>query len=88
LSPGTRSLERQDFEHFYFRSPAPLEIRIFASGKVADERKVAGGLMLTKSTLRYIEMPAAGYGDNDGRAAGKLCVWKLGGEFMHLRGPT
>jgi hypothetical protein len=84
--PGTYSLQGQGFEYFYFRSPVPLEIRIFASRKV--ERKMAGSLMLAKSPLRHVWMPAAGYADNDGRAGGKLRAWKLGVKFMRLSGET
>jgi hypothetical protein len=88
LRPRTYSLEGHDPEYFHVRSPAPLEIRIFASGKVADERKMARGSMLAKSTLRHVGMPATGYTDSDGQAGGKLRVRKLGGEFMRLRGQT
>jgi len=49
---------------------------------------MAGSLMLAKSPLRHVWMPAAGYADNDGRAGGKLRAWKLGVKFMRLSGET
>jgi hypothetical protein len=44
--PGTYVLEAQDANYWYFRSPTPLEFRVFNGDRVADERTMPGGLML------------------------------------------
>jgi len=81
---GVYVLEAEDADYLYFRSPAPLELRVFKSGKMIDGREIPGGLMLSKHTLSLI--PGAGYiDDTDSK---KLMIWKLGGNFLRLKGKS
>ncbi len=82
--PGTYVLEAEDASYWYLRAPAPLEIRTFQSGHVTDSHTAPGGIMMGKSRVNTVILPAAGYVDGDGGS--KLLVWKLGGEFVKLRG--
>lgn len=80
--PGTYTLEAEDDDYWYFRSPTPLEFRAFANGKPSEEHINPGGLMLGKRSIRLV--PAGGYIDGDGSA--KTMVWKLGGDFLAMEG--
>ena len=82
--PGTYTLEAQDASYWYLRASAPLETREFKSGKVSESHSALGGLMIGKSTMKTFVLPAAGYAD--GENGGKVLIWKLGGEFVHLEG--
>ena len=79
---GTYVLEAEDSDYLYFRSSAPLEMRVFKDGKVVDGHDIPGGIMLSKRFLTRI--PAAGYINDDG--ASKMMVWKLGREFLRREG--
>jgi len=79
---GVYTLEGEDEEYFYFRSPNPIEFRTFDRGIPASEEKKIGGLMLGKSLLKMV--PAGGYIDDE--AGQKKLVWKLGKEFLSLEG--
>jgi hypothetical protein len=80
--PGLYSLESEDTDYWYFRSPAPLEFRSFENGRPTEEHSNPGGLMLGKRTLRVV--PAGAYIDGEG--ASKIMVWKLGGDFLAMEG--
>ncbi len=80
--PGTYVLEAEDDSYWYFRAPAPLEFRVFRSGRLTEGRDIPGGLMLGESIVRLV--PSGGYIAGDG--ADKLLVRKLGGEFISLQG--
>lgn len=80
--PGTYALEAEDADYLYFRSTAPLEMRVFKNGKAVDGRTVPGGIMLSKQLLSRI--PAAGYIDDEGSS--KMMIWKLGKDFLHREG--
>lgn len=80
--PGTYVLEAEDADYRYFRSPAPLEFREFSGGRVADAQSKAGGIMIAKAAISMV--PAAGYVQGDGST--KVMVWKLGGDFLEMRG--
>lgn len=82
--PGTYALEAEDASYWYLRAPAPLEMRTFESGHLAESHTAPGGIMLWKSLSKTVTLPAAGYVDAEG--GNKLLVWKLGGEFMRLQG--
>lgn len=82
--PGTYALEAEDASYWYLRAPAPLEMRTFESGHVAESHTASGGIMLGKSLAKTVILPAAGYVDAEG--GNKLLLWKLGGEFMRLQG--
>jgi len=79
---GTYVLEAEDSDYLYFRSPAPLEMRVFKDGKVIDGHDIPGCLMLSKRLISRI--PAAGYIDDGGSS--KMMVWKLGRDFLHREG--
>ena len=78
---GRYTLEAEDSDYWYFRSPAPLEFRDFDRGQPANTRNVPGGLMLAK---HFSMLPGAGYIEGEG--ATKVMVWKLGGDFLQLEG--
>ncbi len=82
--PGTYALEAQDASYWYLRAPGPLERREFNSGKVSDSRTFPGGIMIGKSMVKTLTLPAAGYAD--GENGGKVLIWRLGGEFVRLEG--
>lgn len=81
--PGHYTLEAEDNDYWYFRSPAPLEFRDFEKEQPANTRNVRGGLMLAK---RLSMLPGAGY--VDGESGTKVLVWKLGGDFLQLEGKS
>lgn len=80
--PGLYVLEAEDADYLYFRSPKPLELRIFKDGKMVDGRDIPGGIMLTKHLLSLV--PGAGYIDDTG--TNKIMLWKLGANFLQLKG--
>jgi hypothetical protein len=80
--PGTYSLEAEDDDYWYFKSPAPLEFRRFAHGAPIEQHSNAGGLMLAKQPVRAV--PAGGYIDAD--TSNKTLVWKLGRSFLAMEG--
>jgi hypothetical protein len=82
LPPGSYTLEAEDADYWYFRSPAPLEFRSFENGRSTEEHSNPGGLMLGKRPLRVV--PAAAYIEGEG--ASKIMVWKLGGDFLAMEG--
>lgn len=82
--PGIYTLEAQDASYWYPRAPSPLERREFRSGQVSQSGAAPGGLMIGKSTLGTVVLPAAGY--TDGENGDKVLIWKLGGEFVRLEG--
>ncbi len=82
--PGVYALEAEDASYWYLRAPAPLELRDFKSGQIITSREVSGGIMVGKSFMKTIGLPAAGYTDGD--AGSKTLIWRLGGEFIRLQG--
>lgn len=80
--PGTYVLEAEDAEYRYFRSPAPLEFREFSGERVTDAQSKAGDIMIAKAAINLV--PAGGYVQGDGST--KVMVWKLGGDFLEMRG--
>lgn len=81
---GTYVLEAEDADYLYFRSAAPLEIRVFADGQMVDGRNIEGGLMLGKGLIRMV--PAGAYIDGD--EGEKILVWKLGKAFVREEGES
>ena len=79
--PGRYTLEAEDNDYWYFRSPAPLEFRDFQNGQPTNTRNVRGGLMLAK---HFSMLPGAGYIEGEGTT--KSMVWKLGGELLQQEG--
>jgi hypothetical protein len=82
--PGTYTLEAQDDSYWYLRAPAPLETRELKSGAVSASHSALGGIMIGKSAIKTLVLPAAGYVAGEG--GGKVLIWKLGGEFVQLEG--
>jgi hypothetical protein len=80
--PGVYFLEAEDADYLYFRSSKPLELRTFKEGKMVDGRDIPGGLMLSKHPISMI--PGAGYIDDTG--PNKMMLWKLGANFLQLKG--
>jgi hypothetical protein len=81
--PGIYHLEAEDADYWYLRSPAPLEFRSFQDGNWGPTRNVAGGIMVAKS---YNLIPAGAFVEVSGTE--KLAVWKLGQEFLRLKGKS
>ncbi|MCR6656022.1 MAG: hypothetical protein NVV63_09425 [Opitutus sp.] len=81
--PGTYVLEAENDEYWYFRSPRPLEFRVFSDREVKEARSIPGGVMLGKKPLKLV--PAAGYIDGE-RDAEKMMIWKLGRDFLRREG--
>lgn len=79
---GKYILEAEDSEYFYFRSPTPLEMRVFQNGTLTEEREMEGGLMVGKSTIKMV--PGGGY--IDGEDGKKVLICKLGQEFLLQEG--
>jgi hypothetical protein len=77
--PGAYTLEAEDADFFYLRSPAPLELRTFKAGQQVDGRNIPGGIMIAK---RFSMVLAAGYIEGEGTK--KTAIWKLGQEFMRV----
>jgi hypothetical protein len=65
LPPGKYTLEAQDASYWYLRAPAPLETREFKSGKVSESHSALGGIMIGKSMVKTLVLPAAGYADGE-----------------------
>ncbi|MBS0630595.1 MAG: hypothetical protein JSS11_01675 [Verrucomicrobia bacterium] len=79
--PGTYTLEAEDAQYYYLRSPAPLEFRTFANGQSTDGRDIPGGIMIAK---QFNLIPGGGYIDGD--KGQKVAIWKLGSEFLRIEG--
>ena len=82
LPSGLYTLEAEDADYWYFRAPAPIEMRVLDNGTPVDGPDIPGGLALAKATLT-LTSPAA-YIDVD--ADHKMLVMKLGSEFVLMRG--
>jgi hypothetical protein len=80
--PGIYVLEAEDADYWFLRSPSPLEFRIFKDGKAVDGHSIPGGLMVSKHPSSLL--PGAGYIDDS--SSKKMMIWKLGAEFIRLRG--
>jgi hypothetical protein len=82
LPKGVYILEAKDADYFYFRAPAPIEMRVIQNGRPVEGQDVPGGVALAKwffitaSPVAYIDVAP-------GR---KMLVMKLGYEFMTMRG--
>jgi len=76
--PGTYSLEAEDADYWYLRSPAPLKYQEFKKGVQTASRNLRGGIALGKYTTRSV--PAAGY--IDGQESTRVLIWKLGKDFL------
>jgi len=80
---GTYILEAEDSEYFYYKSPTPLDLRVFEKGQLVDLKNLNGGLMLLKSSFSMV--PGSGY-ISDLDPYKKVQIWKLGREFINLEG--
>ena len=78
---GRYPLEAQDADYWYFRSPAPLELRTFGETNTAGTQGIAGGLMVAR---HFSIVPGAGYAEGEGST--KVVLWKLGQDFLALEG--
>ena len=78
---GRYPLEAEDADYWYFRSPSPLELRTFGAAGAAGTRHIAGGLMVAKG---FSTVPGAAY--EEGQGSTKVMVWKLGQDFLKLKG--
>ena len=79
---GTYTLEGEDADYWYMRSPTPLGLREFKKGVQTQSRNLRGGLALGKYTTRSV--PAAGY--IDGEESSRILIWKLGKDFLSREG--
>ena len=79
---GTYTLEAEDADYWYMRSPAPLKLREIKKGMQTESRNIRGGLAIGKYTTRSV--PAAGY--IDGQESSRILIWKLGKDFLSREG--
>lgn len=63
LPVGTYTLEAEDAEYWYFRAPSPVEFRVLEGRRIADQRRIPGGIRIHKQTNAA---PPAGYFDGAG----------------------
>ena len=85
--PGIYSLEAEDNDYWYFRSPSALEFRDSKNGAVTSARNAPGGIMIPRSFTKSLQNLVAGAGYTDGGSpTTRNMVWKLGVEFRHLEG--
>ncbi|GIV04260.1 MAG: hypothetical protein KatS3mg077_2124 [Candidatus Binatia bacterium] len=82
LPNGTYVLEAENEDFLYFRSPAPVEMRVLEKGVPVDGRDFDGGLALSK--VFVAQVPAAVYVTIDQHR--KMHVMKMGSEFLRLEG--
>ena len=80
---GQYLLEAEDAEYYYFRSPSPLEYRIFQNGSLTDGRFMPGGLFLSKALINMV--PAGAYLSVEDPKQ-KTLTWKLGSNFLRKEG--
>lgn len=81
LPRGVYQLEAEDEDYWYFRAPAPVEMRLLRDGRPVEGPDIPGGLALGKSA--FPTSPAA-YIDVD--QDHKMLVMKLGYDFVRMRG--
>jgi hypothetical protein len=79
---GTYTLEAEDADYWYMRSPAPLTLRELKKGVQTESRNIRGGIALGKYTTRSV--PAAAY--IDGQESSRILIWKLGKDFLSREG--
>lgn len=81
LRAGVYTLEAEDAEYWYFRSPVPIEVIAVERMSIARGRSVPGGIMVSK---RFNVVPAAAYVDDS--AEGKRMVLEFGPDFRSMEG--
>ena len=79
---ATYTLEAEDADYWYMRSPAPLNLREFKKGVQTESRNIRGGIAIGKYTTRSV--PAAAY--IDGQESSRILIWKLGKDFLSREG--
>ena len=82
LPVGTYTLEAEDADYWYMRSPMPLNLRDFKKGVLTESHNIRGGIAIGKYTMRSV--PAAGY--IDGQESTRILIWKLGKDFLSREG--
>jgi hypothetical protein len=84
LPAGQYALEAEDTNFLYYRSPEPIEYRIFQNGQVTSTRFMPGGIYLSKAAVAFV--PAGVYMSTD--ETHKTLTWKLGATFLQSEGKT
>ena len=79
---GTYTLEAEDADYWYMRSPMPLNLRDFKKSVLTESHNIRGGIAIGKYTMRSV--PAAGY--IDGQESTRVLIWKLGKDFLRREG--
>ena len=79
---GTYTLEAEDADYWYMRSPMPLNLCDFKKSVVTESHNIRGGIAIGKYTMRSV--PAAGY--IDGQESTRILIWKLGKDFLSREG--
>jgi hypothetical protein len=82
LPAGHYVSEAEDLEYWYFRAPAPVEMKTFQNGRISSVRSELGGVMIAKG---WSLLPAAVYIQSSSESM-KMGVWKLGKEWLRLEG--
>jgi hypothetical protein len=79
---GTYTLEAEDADYWYMRSPAALTLRDLKKSVLTESHNIRGGIAIGKYTMRSV--PAAGY--IDGQESTRILIWKLGKDFLSREG--
>ena len=82
MHAGTFTLEAEDSEYWYLRSPTPLSFLECKEEKMCNERKLPGGIMIGKSQTGATAVGIY----TDGANSTKVMAWKLGPGFIDLQG--
>jgi hypothetical protein len=83
FAPGLYSLEAEDAEFWFLRSPQPLRIGEVGDRGAVSARRVPGGIMISK---RFNSAHVAGAGYIEDKVSGKIMIWELTNDFRSMEG--
>lgn len=79
---GDYPLVAEDSEYLFYSAPKDIEMRTFSNGNLTEKRASPGGMFIAKSS--FSTEPAGAYVDEGGNSF--LRIWRLGREFLDMRG--
>lgn len=83
FAPGTYTLEAEDADFWFLRSPKPLKIGEVSDPRFPTVRNVTGGIMISK---RFKSGYVAGGGYIDDKVSGPIMIWELTRDFRSMEG--